>query len=230
MGRLVVLVDNRAAPGLREAWGLSILVEAHGSRVLFDTGPSPDVLCDNARALGVGLEELDAIIVSHPHRDHYGGLPCAAQHSPGTVVVLPPSPGHLVAWIRRLGLAPVTVKGSHRPAPGYATSGALRAGIGLYEHALAVETAEGPLVLLGCSHPGGDRLVERALGVMGAGRAWLVMGGLHDPPRSVVDRLASMARLLAPIHCSGGARDYARTRYPDRYLDAAAGTMVELPG
>jgi len=42
--------------------------------VLFDTGMSSRVLLHNARALGVDLNRLDHLVLSHGHPDHYGGL------------------------------------------------------------------------------------------------------------------------------------------------------------
>ena len=43
--------------------------------MLFDTGQSPAVLLHNARALGEDLSDLNAVVLSHGHYDHVGGLP-----------------------------------------------------------------------------------------------------------------------------------------------------------
>jgi 7,8-dihydropterin-6-yl-methyl-4-(beta-D-ribofuranosyl)aminobenzene 5'-phosphate synthase len=79
---IVVLAENATiqAPHLRGEHGLSLLVLAHGRRVLFDTGAT-GALVDNARALDLGdeLARLDAIIVSHGHYDHAGGLTAVLQ-------------------------------------------------------------------------------------------------------------------------------------------------------
>ncbi len=53
--------------------GLSFLIETPDSRVLFDTG-SGMTLYPNARELGVSLAGLDAVVCSHGHDDHTGGL------------------------------------------------------------------------------------------------------------------------------------------------------------
>ena len=42
--------------------------------LLFDTAMSGKVLLHNASALSVDLEQLDHIVISHGHPDHYGGL------------------------------------------------------------------------------------------------------------------------------------------------------------
>jgi 7,8-dihydropterin-6-yl-methyl-4-(beta-D-ribofuranosyl)aminobenzene 5'-phosphate synthase len=71
--RLTVLSDNTAGEGFLEEWGFSLLVETGGKRILFDTGGS-DVAVRNAGTLGIRLDPLDAIVLSHGHADHSGGL------------------------------------------------------------------------------------------------------------------------------------------------------------
>lgn len=72
--RLTILVDNNVRlPGLIAEHGLSMLIEAGGNRILFDTGQR-GALFPNARTLGCPLDSLDAIVISHGHYDHTGGL------------------------------------------------------------------------------------------------------------------------------------------------------------
>ncbi|MEN6342321.1 MAG: MBL fold metallo-hydrolase [Methanospirillum sp.] len=73
--RATILVDNTVPfdSPLRAEHGLSILVEADGRRILFDTGASGLVI-ENARRLGIDLLDLDYIVLSHGHGDHTGGL------------------------------------------------------------------------------------------------------------------------------------------------------------
>lgn len=59
--------------GLYGEHGLSLLIEEHGKRFLFDTGQS-DVYLRNARKLKADLTNLDGIILSHGHYDHCGGM------------------------------------------------------------------------------------------------------------------------------------------------------------
>jgi len=72
--RITTLVENTAGGrGLLAEHGLSFWIELGGKRILFDTGQGK-VLSGNARQLGIQLETTDAIVLSHGHYDHTGGL------------------------------------------------------------------------------------------------------------------------------------------------------------
>jgi len=72
--RITALVDNRAdRPHLLAELGLSLWVQADGYNILFDTGQGR-ALAHNAAQLGVDLTRTDAIVLSHGHYDHVGGL------------------------------------------------------------------------------------------------------------------------------------------------------------
>jgi len=72
--RITVLVENSVkGRGLLAEHGLALWIEIGGRRLLFDTGQGA-VLLRNARRLGVPLEQAEAVILSHGHYDHTGGL------------------------------------------------------------------------------------------------------------------------------------------------------------
>lgn len=54
-------------------WGLSLWIEANGHRLLSDTGRG-QTLRHNAHLLGIDLASANALVVSHGHHDHTGGI------------------------------------------------------------------------------------------------------------------------------------------------------------
>jgi len=72
--RVTVMVENTAGrPDVLAEHGLSLWVELGRKSILFDTGQG-NVLEGNARRLGIRLELADAVVLSHGHYDHTGGL------------------------------------------------------------------------------------------------------------------------------------------------------------
>ncbi len=72
--KITVLVDNCVfMPDLKAEHGLSFVIEKDGKKILFDCGQS-DLLMENAKILRMGLCDVDAIVLSHGHFDHTGGL------------------------------------------------------------------------------------------------------------------------------------------------------------
>lgn len=63
---------------LHNQWGLSLLVESKSGAdqhtVMVDFGYTPDALVNNMELVGVDPKKIEALIVSHGHFDHYGGL------------------------------------------------------------------------------------------------------------------------------------------------------------
>ena len=63
---------------LQSEWGLSLHLEAQAGpetrRYLLDFGYTPEALNNNIELLGIDLAAIDALILSHGHYDHMGGL------------------------------------------------------------------------------------------------------------------------------------------------------------
>ena len=71
--KLTVLMDNIAQEPLVCEWGLSMLIEADGRKILLDTGASGQFI-RNAELLRTDLSEVDVGILSHAHYDHADGM------------------------------------------------------------------------------------------------------------------------------------------------------------
>jgi 7,8-dihydropterin-6-yl-methyl-4-(beta-D-ribofuranosyl)aminobenzene 5'-phosphate synthase len=63
---------------LHNQWGLSLFLESQRAgeqrNVMLDFGYTPEALLNNIELTGVDPSKLDALVVSHGHFDHYGGL------------------------------------------------------------------------------------------------------------------------------------------------------------
>lgn len=71
--KATVLVDNVGTPEMKGEWGLAILIEYMGKKILLDTGAS-DLFIKNAETMGIDLKDVDYGVLSHAHFDHSDGM------------------------------------------------------------------------------------------------------------------------------------------------------------
>ncbi len=89
--RITLLVENTAeGAGLMAEHGLAFWIEDGSQRILLDTGQG-GVLVANAYRLGVDLARLDAVVLSHGHYDHTGGLSDALRGNQHAAIYLHPA-------------------------------------------------------------------------------------------------------------------------------------------
>lgn len=103
------------------------------------------------------------------------------------------------------------------------------------ELSLAIETAHGMVLVVGCSHPGIERIVAAAAEI--DRRIHLIAGGLHlvTTPDAEIARLMAVlsetyrVAWIAPGHCTGEpAFEALITRFGDRNVYAGLGTTLAL--
>lgn len=117
--KLSVLCDDKAlSDKYLSEHGVSILVELpNGHRWLFDTG-STDIYLQNAKIMGISLDNLTGIAISHAHEDHTGGLVFYPR-----LKGKPPIYGHPYIWNKEYDIAkgkPVRIVGMPALARKYA--------------------------------------------------------------------------------------------------------------
>lgn len=221
--RFTIVYDNNPyEPALRTSWGFSCWVETDEMTVLFDTGGDGAILIDNMKRLALDPQQIDAVVLSHVHGDHTGGLGALLAEGIRPTVYVPAS--FPESFRKDVGARAelVEVSESMTIGPGIHTTGEVRATI--VEQALAVETEEGLVVVTGCAHPGIVAMVRRAKEAVD-GEVALVMGGFHLGGASLgkIERIIAELRNLgvkrvAPCHCSG---DNARRACVDAFGEDA---------
>lgn len=72
--KIITLVENTSInKTLKAEHGLSVHIETEHKKILFDTGAS-DAFLHNASSMGLDIASVDALIISHGHYDHGGGI------------------------------------------------------------------------------------------------------------------------------------------------------------
>ena len=195
--------------GLKGEPGVSYLVRAGGRRVLFDSGLSggrpESALARNARILGVPLDDLDAVVISHLHADHVGGLAAMRRRtfSFAAEPLEPPGvPAHVPTQMRHPRADVAVSTGPTVIGPGVAVLPPLPRMLFwlgyVTEQALVVNVAGFGLVLIsGCGHPRIEQILgvtEQVLDVP----IKAVVGGLHLPVHPAGTPLVPQAILGNP--------------------------------
>jgi 7,8-dihydropterin-6-yl-methyl-4-(beta-D-ribofuranosyl)aminobenzene 5'-phosphate synthase len=175
------------AVGLLAEHGFSALVSvrrgATTTTLLFDTGISPDAMVTNAGRLGADLSGIQAVILSHGHFDHTGGLAGLAgkRGTRSLPMVLHPN-----VWTRRR----LAVPGRDPMELPTLSKRALES-----EGFAVIERREPSLLADGCVLITGevDRTTEFERGMPPAHQEWTGSAWQHDP--LVIDDQALVAHV-----------------------------------
>ena len=233
---ITVLYDNQSRdPALRSEWGFSCLIEGLPRTILFDTGGDADVFLGNVAALGKDIAEVDALVISHDHWDHTGGMDAVLGRAKGLDLFVPAGfSEEMVRQARAAGADVIESDKSVEVAPGAFTTDVLEGA--LREQALCIETPEGLAVITGCAHPGVVELAGAA-GRAGNRPVHTVFGGFHmkgferEEIDDVIARLRKLGvRRAGPSHCSGEQTQEAmRETFGDDYIELGVGATVAIP-
>jgi 7,8-dihydropterin-6-yl-methyl-4-(beta-D-ribofuranosyl)aminobenzene 5'-phosphate synthase len=217
---ILPLIDwHTTGPDLRGEMGVSYLIETDEHRILFDVGhnakqESPSPLELNMKALGVALDSVDTVFISHNHFDHVGGKPRqqGRTFSVGLEQVpLPDVRAFVPIPMTYPGLSPVHSGEPMRIGNGVASTGTIPRQLvfgWIDEQALVVHVAgRGAVLIVGCGHQTIPKLLERYDQVFSE-PLYGIVGGLHFPvPEgrfellglNVQRRLASGTGILSAI-------------------------------
>lgn len=190
---LPLIDDLTDQDGLSAESGVSYLIRADDTTILFDAGlnqagehPSP--LLRNMEKLGVSLEQINAVFISHLHLDHVGGMSYQSKRTfglSGEVVNLPGKRAFLPTEMTHPSADVKVVTSPRVIAPGVASLGPIPRQLFFFgwtlEQSLAINVeGKGLVLVIGCGHPTVQRIVERAKQLFDL-PIYGVVGGLHFP-------------------------------------------------
>lgn len=218
---------HSARDDLRTEPGVAYLIRTDDQTILFDLGfnrfqESPSPLEYNMLQLDVDKKEIDTIFISHPHRDHVGGVEWAKKMTFGFGLEQPSLDEVTVYAPVPMTYPNISVQTVNRPralSTGVASTGpiARRLFVGrIDEQALVINLkGRGLVVIVGCGHQTVPKLLERVQAAFDE-PLYAIVGDLHYPvPRgrlfiAGVDaqrRLASGEGIFAPIEQATINRD-----------------------
>jgi 7,8-dihydropterin-6-yl-methyl-4-(beta-D-ribofuranosyl)aminobenzene 5'-phosphate synthase len=105
----------------------------------------------------------------------------------------------------------------------------------LHELSLVINTSEGLVIVVGCSHPGIDKIIESASAINS--HIHFIVGGFHlvVAPDSDIEKIVSAlherfkVEYVAPGHCTGEPAFSALKRaFGDHYIYAGLGTTFTV--
>ena len=203
--------------------GLSIYIEA-GRKVLFDAGSKYYSLEYNASIIGVDLGELDFAVLSHWHRDHYGGFSALTKYNKDLTIYTPPGPTNK---LERLGFEIMVVNETIKVndlvimAPLYDPEN------DIFEISLLIESRKGPLLVIGCGHPGTLNIVKKAITIVGR-KPYMIVGGIGGVRMENLPELLTMVEgPLCVSHCMNKElRQVLDEEYINRSCRIMPGTTI----
>ncbi len=239
---VVIVVFNNVGGGggLEAGWGFSAWVEADDRVVLFDTGADGDVLMHNLAVLGLDPKLVDAVVLSHPHYDHTGGLAQFLAHARAGIPVFVPAGARDLFRSAAPEARLVEIDGPKELFPALWTTGPLSGtyrGAAIPEQALALRTKEGVVVITGCAHPGVVEITRKVKELFPNDTIALLAGGFHligvdsERIKAIADSLSALGVVrIAPSHCTGEmAEGIFRKMWGKDFVELGLGDKFVLP-
>lgn len=186
---VTIIYDNTVYErGLKADWGFACLVEpGDGRRILFDTGTKGDILLHNMERLAIDPMSIDEVFISHAHFDHTGGLSVLLRSNDKVKLYLPLSMSNA-----SISGDTTCIREATEIHDGVYSTGEL----GGMEQSLACRTEKGLAVIVGCSHPGVEAILEVA---SRWGQPHAIIGGLHGFRQF---ELMKDLELVCACHCT----------------------------
>lgn len=235
MMRLQVLFDKRVADDRYQGgWGLSYLLDG---TFLFDTGEKFEYLEHNAQVMGVDLDKIKEIFITHDHWDHTGGMQQLLARNRGcTVYGCPGFSEEFRQKVTGSGGRLTELGSMTKLRGGLYSTGEIVAdykGMRLPEQGLVIEREEGLVLLSGCAHPGIVTMVDEVNREF-TKHVVRVIGGLHLLEQEnryvglVIDQLKERGvTQVGAAHCTGfDPQVLFRQAFGDDFIDVRIGSEI----
>ena len=218
-------------------WGFSCLVN---SCILFDTGESGKYLFNNIKIMRADISRVEAVVISHDHWDHTGGLwELLKKRKELKVYACPGFSREFKEKVKKLQGKLVEADKFTKIGKDIFITGEISGSYdGQYmpEQALIVKTENGISVITGCAHPGVVKMVEKVKEEFPKEQLYFVFGGFHLMDKDkravevVVERFKEMnVKKVGPTHCSGRkAENIFEDRYGSGFVSIKAGQVFEI--
>lgn len=236
--KVQVLFNNEAISGdLSAGWGFSCLVNKH---ILFDTGENEKYLFKNMENMGIDIRDIEAVVISHNHWDHTGGLWELLNARRGLKVYACPNfSREFNNKVKELKGRLIKADKFTKVAKGIYTTGEIQGeykGRGMPEQALVVKTKNGITAITGCAHPGIINMVEKIKNESPSEQFHLVFGGFHLMNKdkrtiaTIIDTFKELGiKKVGPTHCSGKeAEKIFEEKYKDNFISVKAGQILDI--
>ncbi|MCD6107287.1 MAG: MBL fold metallo-hydrolase [Caldisericaceae bacterium] len=230
---LTTLYDNvslNPQSSLKEDWGFSLFVQEDGYSILFDTGANGDILLHNAKTLSVSFP--NKIFISHFHSDHTGGLTTILKKD--SIVYYPYSSFDLSETLQKAGVNSVKINDTLEIYPNVYSTGVLPFRSAVNEQALVFQKSNGLILIVGCSHPGIQNIVDFVTDKFGKS-IFLLIGGFHLLGRNrwrirgIAENLLEKVNYIAPSHCTGeAAKKIFKDVFKERFIQNGVGRTIEI--
>jgi len=190
---VTVLSEWATEDGFMGEPGVSYLFHTNQGSLLYDIGfgPSRPTLLHNANKLGVGLDQVDALAISHLHIDHMGGMKAGRSKQvmvPKELGAPSGKPCFLPDEAGAGNFSAEIVKEPKLLAAGIASIGPLARSLFFFgwteEQALLAHVKDrGLMVFSGCGHPTIEVILEM-VHRLSSEPIYAIGGGLHFPVTS----------------------------------------------
>jgi 7,8-dihydropterin-6-yl-methyl-4-(beta-D-ribofuranosyl)aminobenzene 5'-phosphate synthase len=210
------------------------LIQGLEKTILFDTGTRGPILLHNISRLGVDLEKVDQIVLSHDHGDHTGGLTDVLEKNKEVSVYIPSSfSKEIFSRVENAGAEIVTVKGPVEICKNVFSTGEM--GAAIIEQSLVLDTDKGLIVITGCAHPGIVDIIRKAREIR-KGVIRCVFGGFHLLRKSdqeihvIIKQFKDIGvEKVGATHCTGDrAIELFQRSYGDNFVQMGVGKILRF--